>query len=419
MSATAAVRPATASPATAPPRPASRARHRFGFWAVAYAFMVVMAFCAVPTPLYVLYQQRDGFSSFVVTVIFGAYAIGVVISLFAVGHISDWHGRKRVLVPALVLSIVSAAIFLLFHGLAALLVARVLSGLAVGAVTATATAWIAELHVAHRPDASQRRAQLVATAANLGGIGFGPLVAGVLAEWVGLPLEVPYAVALGALVLALALVLATPETRARPLPRPRYRPQRVSVPLESRGRYFAAGIGALIAFAAFGLFTSLAPVFLAGPLHHGSRALAGATAFAVFAAAVVAQAAVAARGTRETLAAGIAVLLTGLAVLIVAVWLTHPSLALFLLGGVLAGAGAGMLFKGVVATVVAVAVPERRAEALAGLFLAGYVGISLPVLGLGVLTQYAAPRVGLLAFAGALGVAITLAAPVLLRSRGE
>lgn len=392
----------------------SRRRHGFGFWAVAYAFLVVMAFCAVPTPLYVLYQQRDGFSSFVVTVIFAAYAVGVVASLFTVGHLSDWHGRRRVLIPALLLSVVSAVVFLLWHGLPALLVGRVLSGLAVGAVTATATAWIADLHAAQRPGASPRRAQLVATAANLGGIGLGPLVAGALAQWVGHPLEVPYVVSIAALSVALLLVLLSPDTRPLPSPRPRYRSQRVSVPAESRGRYFAAAAAAAIAFATFGLFTSLAPGFLAGELHHSSRALAGLAAFVVFAAGVAAQVAAGARSTRETLTAGIATLAIGLVVVVAAVWLSQPSLALFLAGGMVAGAGAGMVFKGALATVAELAAPERRAEALAGIFLAGYVGISLPVIGLGILTQYVAPRVGLLVFAATLALVVAAAAPKLL-----
>ncbi|MDO8209071.1 MFS transporter [Conexibacter sp. CPCC 206217] len=405
---------AAADPAAASARDGRRrASHGAGVWVVAYAFLVVMAYSAVPTPLYAIYQQEDGFSAFMITVIFGAYAVGVAVSLFVVGHVSDWHGRRRVLIPALLMSIASAFVFLFWHDLGALLVARVISGFAIGAVTATATAWIAELHATDRPDASQRRPQLVATAANLGGIGLGPLVSGVLAQWVGHPLTVPFIVSIGALTVAVVLVALTPETRTRATPLPRYRPQRVSVPQQARARYLSAAVGAAIAFAAFGLFTSLAPTFLAGTLHHSSRALAGAAAFAVFGAAVVAQSAIMTRSTREALTAGIATMLVGLAVLVAAVWLSQPSLFLFLAGGVLAGAGGGMLFKGVIATVATLTVPERRAEALAGIFLAGYIGLAVPVMGLGVLSQYVVPRVGLLVFAGVLGLLIVVAAPTL------
>jgi MFS family permease len=325
---------------SAPALPARPRRHHgLGFWAVAFAFLTVMAFSTVPTPLWSLYRERDHFSAFVVTLVFSAYAVGVVVSLFLAGHVSDWHGRRRVLVPALVMNVLAGVVFLLWPDLPGLVIARVLTGVGTGVVTATATVWLAELHAAHRPEEGSRRPQVVATAANLGGIGFGALVSGVLAQWFAGPLALPYVVFVVALLLALVLALATPETRAAASPRPRYRPQRVAVPAQARGRFFAAATGALVAFAAFGLFTSLAPSFLAGTLHQPSLALAGAASFAVFGAAVLAQVLTARRGVRQLLAAGVPIMLLGLVLVVVAVWLPTPSLAAFLAGGILAGAG--------------------------------------------------------------------------------
>jgi MFS family permease len=373
--------------------------HGRGFWAIAFALMVVMAYSAFPTPLYGLYAARDGFGSLTITAVFAAYAVGVAVSLFLVGHLSDSLGRRRVLLPSLALTALSAVLFLLWRDLPGLLVARVINGLGVGAVTATATAWIAELHAGARPEAGARRAEIVGVAANIGGIGTGALVAGLLAQWVTSPLTVPYLVGLAGLLAAIVLVAATPETREARLPRPAYRPQRVSVPAAARGEYFGAALGAGVGFAAFGLFTSLAPSFLAGSLHHPSKALAGAAAFIVFAAAALVQVLLARRPRRELVVNGTAGTLAGLALVVLALWLPTPSLALFLIGGVAFGAGAGSVFKGAVATVVAVAEPARRAEALAGLFLAGYIGLAVPVVGLGLLTQEVEPKVALLVFA--------------------
>jgi MFS family permease len=386
-----------------------------GFWAVAFALMVVMAYSAFPTPLYGLYAARDGFGALTITAVFAAYAVGVTISLFLVGHLSDVHGRKRVLLPGLALAALTAVSFVVWRDVAGLLVARLLNGLAVGAVTATATAWIAELHAGARPDTNPRRAEIVAVAANVGGIGSGALIAGVLAQWVESPLTVPYLVGLAALLLAGALVAATPETRPAADPRPAYRPQRVSVPAAARGEYLGAALGAGVGFAAFGLFTSLAPTFLAQSLHHPSKALAGAAAFIVFASAAGVQVALARRPRRELVANGTAVTLAGLALVVLALWLPSPSLALFLIGGVAFGAGAGSVFKGAVATVVAVAEPARRAEALAGLFLAGYIGLAVPVVGLGILTQQVEPKVALLVFAAVLAALLVAGLAAMLR----
>ena len=82
-----------------------------GFWVIATAYLLAMTLNALPTPLYPLYQARDGFSTFMVTVIFGVYAVGLAVSLLLMGHVSDWVGRKRVLVAALALEVLCALIF--------------------------------------------------------------------------------------------------------------------------------------------------------------------------------------------------------------------------------------------------------------------------------------------------------------------
>jgi MFS family permease len=384
----------------------------FGFWAVAFAFATAMAFTTVPTPLWSLYAQRDRFSSLTVTIAFAVYALAVALSLFLVGHLSDSYGRRRVLMPALALEILAGVVFVAWSSLPALLVARVLSGLGIGAVTATAVAWISEL------GAGRRRAQNTATAANLGGLGLGGLISGALAQWTSPALLVPFAVFTVAMLLAWAVLLVAPETRDRPSPRPHYRPQRVSVPARSRGRFFAAGLGAAIAFAVFGLLTSLAPSFLAGTLHQPSRLLAGAVPFAAFAAAALAQNLSRSLTTHSLLAAAIAALLVGLGLLTIAVWLPSPSFGVFVVGDVVVGIGCGLMFKGAIATVAEISAPEHRAEALAGTYLASYLGLAVPVIGLGALTQTASTRVSLLVFAGLLAIGILAATPALLGRRG-
>jgi MFS family permease len=394
--------------------PSRSGRSGAGFWVVAIAFTTAMAFTTVPTPLWSLYAQRDAFSSLTVTIVFAAYALAVALSLFVFGHLSDWHGRRRVLLPALTLEILAAMVFLVWPSLPGLLLARVLSGLGVGAVTATATAWLSELG-----GGQARRAQIVATGANLGGLGLGALISGVLAQWAGRALVVPFLVFLVALVLAWVGILAAPETRRRASERPRYRPQRISVPARSRGRFLAAALGAGITFSVFGLLTSLAPDFLAGTLHQRSHALAGAVPFTAFATAALAQTLTASRTTQQLLVAAIPALIAGLGLLTIAVWLPSPSFGVFLAGDLVVGAGCGLMFKGAIATVAEISAPEHHAEALSGLFLAAYLGLAGPVIGLGALTQVASTPVSLLVFAGLLGLGILAATPALLGRPGS
>ena len=77
---------------------------------VSFAFLAVMAFSAVPSPLYGLYRARDHFSVFMVTVVYAVYAVGVIGALLLAGHLSDWYGRRRLLLPALGTAIASAIV---------------------------------------------------------------------------------------------------------------------------------------------------------------------------------------------------------------------------------------------------------------------------------------------------------------------
>jgi MFS family permease len=382
---------------SSPKIPASRRAHGIAFWLAALAFMVNMGLSAVPTPLYPLYQQRDGISDLTVAVVFAVYAIGVVVSLFLGGHLSDTLGRRRVFIPALLINVVSAAIFIFEPSLAGLIVARVVSGVSIGLTTATATSYVTELHARHRPDAGTRRADVVATAANLGGIGFGPLAAGLLAQVGPIPLRLSYIVFAAALLVLAAGLLVSPETVERPEQRPSYRPQRVAVPAAARGLFFAATFAGAASFAVFGVFNSLVPSFLAGTLKIDSHLTAGAASFAPFAAAATAQIFQAGTPSLVLLRRALPIAVLGLLVFAGGIW--DSSLPLFLIGGVITGAGAGMVFKGALVVSVSNASPETRAEVLAGYFLGAYVGLSIPVIGLGLATSVWAAKDALLVFA--------------------
>ncbi|WP_137824692.1 MFS transporter [Brevibacterium sp. 2SA] len=362
-------------------RRAVSTRHGVGFWLVAAAFLIGMAYSTLPTPLYPLYAERDGFSTFVVTIVFSVYAVGVVISLILVGHISDWVGRKRIIIPALALEAASAIIFLLWPDLPGLIAARLISGLGVGMLTATATAHLHELHSRHRPRAAtSARSEVVSIAANIGGLGLGPLVAGFLAQYVTGPLVVPYLVFLVLLLASIAAVCLAPETVDVLPSRPSYRPQLPGGAGSGSG-FWQAGVAALAAFSVFGVFTSVTPEFLAEALHEPSRLIAGAVTFVVFAAAALAQTATQRMTPLVRLRVGVLAEIIGFGFLVAGS--VSASLVLFLVGGAVAGAGAGFLFKGAVGTILATTSADRRGAALAGLLLVAYLGLIVPVVGLG------------------------------------
>lgn len=383
------------------------------FWLVAAGFAVSMAFTTLPTPLWPLYQRSDGLSTASVTVAFSAYAVGVLVSLFLGGHLSDWMGRRTVLVPAVLAEVVSAVIFISWHGLAALLVARFVSGLGIGLVTATATAYLMDLWSRARPDGGPRVADQVATAANLGGLGLGPIISGVFARRLPGPLITGYLVVGVLLVLTVIMLGFVPET-VRTEHRP-YRPQRVSVPADARGRYLLLGVAGFVSFALFGLFSALAPKILGSSLGIRSTVITGLVSGMVFLLAVVAQLLSGGLATARQVGWGLVALGLGFALLLTS-GLTG-TVVTFLAGAAAGGIGSGLTFKGTIASAREMAADEVRGEAIAGMFLAAYLGLVIPVVGLGVASGMVSLDAALAGFSAVALVVLALVAFGLSRRR--
>jgi MFS family permease len=199
-----------------------------GFVIVAYAFLVTMLGATLPTPLYPLFEQRYSFGTLMVTVIFAAYAFGVIAALLAFGELSDAVGRKPILVAGLLLSALSALLFVLADSLLPIFAGRIVSGLSAGLFTGTATATLVDL----APGGRRRLGSFVAVVVNLGGLGLGTLLAGLLADFGRSPLRLPFLVQLCLLVPAVVGVPLVRESVPRRQFRLRF--QRLSVPEEVR-----------------------------------------------------------------------------------------------------------------------------------------------------------------------------------------
>jgi MFS family permease len=354
---------------------------RAAFWLVALVLAVTMLGTTLPTPLYVIYQGRWHFSAAMVTVTFAVYAAAVIATLLLAGRSSDQAGRRPVLAVALGASALSTVMFILAPDVAALIAARIVSGLSAGLMTGTATAALTELI----PGSASRRASLVATAANMAGLGLGPLAAGLFAQYAPHPTTLVFEVYLAVLVMAGLLLLLVPETVARRT-RPALRFAGLGIPERGRGEFIAASVAAFAAFALLGLFSSLVPGFLAGQLHQGSHAVQGAVVFLLLAVGSVTQVAVSRLPSRRVVLAGLSLFVAALALIVAA--LAQSAMALFLAGTVLGGMAVGAIFLGCLATANRLAPPQRRGHAISAFFVACYTGLIIPVVGVGVLSEF-------------------------------
>lgn len=372
-------------------------------------FAVCMAGTTLPTPLYPLYQEKFDFSELTVTVVYAVYAFAVIGVLLLAGNASDAVGRRPVLLWGLGCAAASGVCFLSATGLGWLYAGRLLSGLSAGLFTGAATAYVME----SAPPGGGSRATFVATAVNMGGLGCGPLLAGLLAQYAAWPLYLPFAVHLTLVACSIAVLLRLPETVGRRQPLSTVRPQRPGVPPQVRPVFGAAATAAFVGFALFGVFTSVSPAFLAQSLDVSDHAVSGVVVALAFFASTGGQLAVDRVGVGRSLPLGCAGLLAGLALLAGA--LHWDLLTLVVLSAVVGGFGQGLAFRGALSAVGGASPEDRRAAVISSLFVVAYAGISVPVIGVGLLTEPMGLEGAAFVFIACMGALVVSAAGYLLR----
>lgn len=244
-----------------------------------------------------------------------------------------------------------------------------------GTASGALTAVLSELE----PTGDRRRAALVSTVASVGGLGAGPLIAGLLAEYAPSPYALPFVVEIVLLVPA-AIAMATLPTSQ---PTTRWRPRRPSIPPAMRGVFVSSGTASFLAFSVIGLFLALVPTYVTKLSDNDNLALAGGAVALMLACSVVAQIAASGRQALGIQITGLVLLAAGLLLLAVAGGIA--SLALLLVSTVIGGVGQGLAFLGGITEINRVAPKDRHADVLSSFYVVIYLGVGVPVIGVGFL----------------------------------
>ncbi|MGW4805557.1 MFS transporter [Kitasatospora sp. NPDC004272] len=375
-------------------------------WLAILPILSLFVLSNAATPLYTVWQRRIGFSDTTLTWIFAVYIAGLLTSLLVSGPASDRVGRKPVLLPALALSLVSCLLFMTADSVAALLAARLLTGLSVGAVVSCGIAAVVDLS-----GGRSARAALLASSAIVLGSGLGPLLAGAVIDASAEPV-------LPVFLLVLVLLAASLLVAARmPLPvHPRRGGRLVRMPSVPRPQLAHLALGAAVyapGLVGGSFFLALGPSLLHSVRPHAGALATGALVFLAFAAATGVQFAARGLPVRVALPAGAGATSAGMACLLVAA-AAHQVVALHAAAVLVgAGQGAGQLSA---FTLLNSSVPrDRLAAANSCLSMSVYLpaaaftlaaGRASDRFGIDVSTQLLAAVVILIA--GAVGVALVL-----------
>lgn len=177
-----------------------------------------------------------------------------------------------------------------------------------------------------------------------------------------------------------------------------------------------AGLGVFAAFSVLGLFSSLVPTFLHVILGVHNFVLVGGASFLIFVIAAISQAVSAALPSRRSVSAGLPLLLVCLAGLESALFTGERWL--FLAATVAGGIAVGFIFRGGLSELNRLAQPRHRAAVVSAFFVAAYLGLGLPVVLAGLISQEVGPVNASAYVSGLAAAAVVVAFIVVLRTFG-
>jgi hypothetical protein len=345
------------------------------FYLLASITVSFLAGSSAPTPLYALYQSQWGFSPITVTFIFGIYAISVLMALLFVGRLSDHLGRRPVLIAATVAQMATMVIFATASGVADLVLARIIQGLATGAAVAAVGAGMIDLN-------KERGATANAIAPALG-TATGGMLSGYLVQYLPAPTHLVYAVLCVIFVLqGIGVALMADTIAPAPGALTSLKPQ-LNLPAAARGPLLLALPVLVASWALAGFYGSLGPMLVRGMLGVGSALLGGLALFVLAASGGLAVLLLQYREPRAMMTFGASMLAAGVGI---AVWsLSHHAIVVFFVGTAIAGVGFGTGFQGAVRSIVSFAAPHERAGVLSIVFIVSYLSMGMPAIAAGAL----------------------------------
>jgi MFS family permease len=358
--------------------------------------MTFSASGAAPTPLYHQYQESFGLTPFAITVIFAAYVLSLLAALLTVGSLSDYIGRRPAILAALVLNMVSMAMFMTAGSGAALIAARALQGFATGLATATLGAAIL--------DNDRSRGPVLNSITAFGGLTAGSLGAAILVTYAPDPRQLVYVVLLVLSAVEAFIVWFMPETaQLRAGAIASLRPH-VNVPASASRAMVRVTPVTIAAWALGGFYFSLMPALVRVATGATLPVVGGLVVSALTLSGAISVLWLRSAAPGRMLSGGTLVLAVGVAVTLAGV--REQLVWLMLLGTVVSGIGFGAAFSGTMRTVLPLAKTDERAGLLAAFYVEGYLSFSLPA----VLAGLAVPMVGLTVAAYVYGTAVIVMA---------
>jgi len=343
---------------------------------------------ALISPLYALYKEAWQLQTSDISLIYVIYMGGALFGLLFLGRLPDRVGFRPMMQCGLALALTGTAISLIAWNMASLNVGRFIVGVASSMLTTSSTVGLSKL---------SRRGNMQHVAMMTGflmafGFGLGPLVGGIFGQWVPAPLVTTYipTLLLGTLGLTALYRLKLPDNvKSQAGPRLCLRDvvPKLTWPESNTSKAFVLTCCLpFLAFGVFGLYASMAPLFLDKLVPWHGPVVSGTTIALILFSSAVVQVMAARMPTHWCGAAGLISLVLSNAILMAN--LGAGSAILFASGVLLTALGHGMTMLAGMGMVNRLATSTNRSGLLATYLVAGYVGSMVPMMGIGWMADY-------------------------------
>jgi MFS family permease len=372
-----------------------RASPTLAFAGVTISFLGLFLAAGAPSPLFRLEQHEWGFPVWLLTIAFAIYAIALLATLLVAGSLSDYIGRRPVLIGALGVEAAAMLIFLFAPNIGWVIAARTVQGIATGAGVSAFTAAAAE----YAPARHKKLGVLAGSVAPAAGLGLGALLAGLVVQFTAAPSSIIFTFLAVFFVFGMIVVIASGETVARRGGALRSLTPRVSVPRLARSEFFA-GIPVHIAtWMLGGLYLGLVPSIMHSIFHVDSGLVTGLAILALSGTGALAGFLFGSTPARSSVILGGSLTATGTAVTLFSLITGH--LPLFFVGSVIAGVGFGASFSGALRIIAPLAEAHQRAELFSAIYVVSYLSFSFPVVVAGLLVSTAGITATVVVYGGA------------------
>lgn len=346
-----------------------------------------------------IYQHEFGLSPLTVTTIYSTYVLTLIPTLIISGSLPHVIGFRATLVISFAIAAAATAVYASANGVLWLYLARGLQGLSVGLVTGAIAAALVALERKH----DHRRASVASTMAISIGGGLGPMLGGVFASYLPLPMRLFFIVLSIGLVICAAGFLALPRTLGITGIRWEARPPKI--PADFKVPFFSACAAAFLVWSVLAVFMALVPSFVQQATHtdsiivpaiaSGLALLTGGIAQAVF------------RGIESIRAqrVGLILVVIGLGMLVLGG--LRGSAWLILVSAVVAGSAQGIAFLGSTQQVNALSSHRPdHAKIFAAFAVAAYCGSGIPIVGVGLVGNFVGTTNAVIGYCAIIAVAI-------------